>query len=209
MRLPQSVTEAYRVRLRLSDHPQYLLRAEGVETLECVRPRSEQENSRVLQPDMIIGGMDWDKVKLFIHSGWTILSQGPMGEIAPATKWHLRVNLRGSLPVYLNVELDPQRWRTTITHEAAVRVGQTFHSFYLLFTRTESGEVGSLAADGADAIFRADKRRPANPAERGRDIFLEAAGARHMAKYLRAGWKSDEEIGAGNKCPAVITGMAG
>jgi hypothetical protein len=30
-----------------------------------------------------------------------------------------------------------------------------------------------------------------------------------MAKYLRAGWKSDEEIGAGNKCPAVITGMAG
>ncbi len=49
--------------------------------------------------------------------------------------------------MYLSVQLDPQRRRTTITHEAAVRVGQTFHSFYLLFVRTESGKVGSLAAD--------------------------------------------------------------
>ncbi len=32
--LPQSVTEAYRVRLRPSDEPQFVLRAEGVETLE-------------------------------------------------------------------------------------------------------------------------------------------------------------------------------
>ncbi len=101
--------------------------------------------------------------------------------------------------MYLNVELVPQRRRTTITHEAAVRVGQTFHSLYLLFVRTKSGEVGSLAADGA--IVRVDKRRPADPAEKGPDILLDAAGARHMAKYLRAGWKRDEEIGARGRCP--------
>ncbi len=33
----QSVTEAYQVRLRLSGEPRFVLRAEGVETLECVR----------------------------------------------------------------------------------------------------------------------------------------------------------------------------
>ncbi len=103
--------------------------------------------------------------------------------------------------MYLNVQLDPQRRRTTITHEAAVRVGQTFHSFYLLFVRTEYGEVGSLAADGADTIVWADKRRPADPAEKGPDILLDEAGARHMARYLRAGWKSDEKIGAMGRCP--------
>jgi hypothetical protein len=102
-------------------------------------------------------------------------------------KWHLRVNLRGSLPVYLNVQLDPQRRRTTITHEAAVRVGQTFHTFYLLFVRMKSGEVGSLAADGANAIVQADRWRLADPGEKGPDILLDAAGARHMARYLRAG----------------------
>jgi hypothetical protein len=48
------------------------------------------------------------------------------------------VNLRGSPPAYLNVQLDPMRQRTTITHEAAVRVGETFHSFYMLFVRTEA-----------------------------------------------------------------------
>ncbi len=150
---------------------------------------------------MIIGWMDWDKVESFIFSDWTMLGQGPMGAIAPATKWHLRVNLRGSPPVYLNVQLDPMRKRTTITHEAAVRVGQTFYSFYLLFVRTEAGELGSLAAEGADTIVRADKRRPADPAERGPDILLDAVGARHMAKYLRAGWKSEEKINAKSKCP--------
>ncbi len=103
--------------------------------------------------------------------------------------------------MYLNAQLDPMRKRTTIIHEAAVRVGQTFYSFYLLFVRTEAGKVGSLAADGADAIVLADKRRPADPAERGPDILLDAAGARHMAKYLRAGWKSEEEIYAKSKCP--------
>ncbi len=66
-------------------------------------------------------------------------------------------------------------------------MGQTFHSFYLLFVRTESGEVGSLAADGVDAIVRADKWRPADPAEKVPDILLDAAGVRHIAKYLRAG----------------------
>jgi hypothetical protein len=189
--LPQSVTEAYRVRLRLSDKPQFVLRAEGVETLESVRPRYERDNSRVLQPDVIVGWADWDKVM----SGWMIPGQVPPGATTPATKWHLRVNLRGSPPTYLNVQLDPMRKRTTITHEAAVRVGETFHSFYLLFVRTEAGEVGSLVAAGADAIVQADKRRPAGPAERGPDILLDAMGTRNMAKYLRAGWRSEEEIG--------------
>jgi hypothetical protein len=161
--LPQSVTEAYRVRLRLSDQPQFILRAEGVETLECVRPRDERDSSRPLQPDVIIGWADWDKVEPFMHSGWMIPGQVPLGATAPATKWHLRVNLRGSPPAYLNVQLYPMRRRTTITHDAAVRVGQTFHSFYLLFVRREAGEVGSLAADGADAIVRADKQPPAEP----------------------------------------------
>jgi hypothetical protein len=127
--LPQNVTEAYQVRLRLSDHPRYILQAEGVETLECVRPRDEQESSSALQPDMIIGCMDWEKVQPFIFSGWTVPGKVPVEAAAPATKWHLRVNLRGSKPVYLNVQLDSQRKRTTITHEAAVRMGQTFQSF--------------------------------------------------------------------------------
>jgi hypothetical protein len=46
--LAQSVTEAYQVRLRLSSEPRFLLRAEGVETLECVRSRSERRGARAL-----------------------------------------------------------------------------------------------------------------------------------------------------------------
>ncbi len=137
--LPQNVTEAYRVRLRLSDHQRCILWAEGVETLECVRPRDERGSSRALQPDMIVGRMDWEKVQPYMFSCWTVPGQVPLGAAAPATKWHLRVNLRGSLLVNLNVQLDLQRRRNTITHEAEVRVGQTFHPFYLLFVRTESG----------------------------------------------------------------------
>ncbi len=199
--LPQSVTEAYRVRLRLSDKPQFVLRAEGVETLECVRPKNERDNSRVLKPDVIVGWADRDKVQLFVMSGWMIPGQVPPGATTPATKWHLRMNLRGSPPVYLNVQLDPMRKRTTITHEAAVRIGETFHSFYLLFVRTEAGEVGSLVAAGADAIVRANRRRPAGQAERGPDILLDATGTRNMVKYLRAGWRSEEEIGGRSGCP--------
>ncbi len=168
--------------LRLSNHPLYILRSEGVE-LECIKPRDVRESSRALQLDVIIDWMDWDEVEPFIFSGWMIPGQVPMGAGAPATKCHLR----GSPPVYLNVQLDPLRRRTSIKHEAAVRVGQTFHSFYLLFVRTESGEEGSLAADSADAIVRANKRRPEDPAEKGLDILLDAAGAHHMAKYLGAG----------------------
>ncbi len=67
--------------------------------------------------------------------------------------------------------------------------------------RTEAGEVGSLAADGADTIVRADKQGPAYPAARGPDILLYAGGARHMGKYLIAGWKSEEEINAKDNCP--------
>jgi hypothetical protein len=61
--------KAYRVGLRFSDQPRYILRAEGVETLECVRPRDERESSRALQPGVIIGWMDWDKVEPVIFSG--------------------------------------------------------------------------------------------------------------------------------------------
>ncbi len=200
--LPQSVTKAYRVRLRLSGEPQFVLRAEGVETLECVRPKNERNDSGTLQPDVIVGWADWDKVQPFATSGWTTPGQVPPGgATALATKWHLRVNLRGSPPVYLNVQLDPMRQRTTITHEAAVRVGETFHSFYMLFVRTEAGEVGSLVAAGANAIVRADRQRPTGPAERGPDILLDATGTRNMAKYLRAGWRSEEEIGGRSGCP--------
>ena len=53
--LPQSVTEAYQVRLKFSGEPRFVLRAKGVETLECVRPKNERNDSRVLQPDVFIG----------------------------------------------------------------------------------------------------------------------------------------------------------
>jgi hypothetical protein len=137
--LPQSVIEAYQVRLKLSGEPRFVLRAEGVETLECVRPRNEQKDARVLQPDVIIGWADWNKVQPFAMSRWAIPGQALPGATAPATKWHLRMNLRGNPPVYLNVQLDPMRKRTTITHEASVRIGETFDSFYMLFPRTEAG----------------------------------------------------------------------
>ncbi len=102
------------MRLRLSDQPQLILRAEGVETLECVRPRGERDSSRALQPDVIVSWADWDKAQPFMKSGWMIPGQVPPG--ATITKWHLRVNLRGSPPVYLNVQLDPMRKQTNITH---------------------------------------------------------------------------------------------
>jgi hypothetical protein len=44
----QSVTEAYQVQLRLSSEPRFLLSAEGVETLECIRSRSERRSARAL-----------------------------------------------------------------------------------------------------------------------------------------------------------------
>jgi hypothetical protein len=56
--LTQSVTEVYQVQLRLSGEPRFVLRAEGVEMLECARSRSEQRSRRVLQPDVIIGWPD-------------------------------------------------------------------------------------------------------------------------------------------------------
>jgi hypothetical protein len=84
--LPQSVTETYQVRLKLSGKPGFILRAEGVETLECVRPRNERNNTRVLQPDVIIGCWDWNKVQPFAMSGWAIPGQALPGATAPATK---------------------------------------------------------------------------------------------------------------------------
>ncbi len=165
--LPESVIEAYQVRLKLSGEPRFTLSTEGVETLECVRPRNERNDERVLQPDVIISWADWNKVQPFAMSGWAIPGQALPGATAPATKWHLRMNLRGNPPVYLNVQLDPMRKRTTITHEAAVRIGESFFSFYMLFARTEAGEVGSLVVAGADAIVRADRRRPVDLTEKG------------------------------------------
>jgi len=121
--LPQSLAEAYLVQLRRgSGRPEHVLRAEGVETLECVRPRAERGDSRIFQSDVIIGWRDWERVRGFLFSGWTNVGV-PVGASPPASKRHLRVNLRGSLPVYLNVQLDPQRRRTTIAHEAAMRSG--------------------------------------------------------------------------------------
>jgi hypothetical protein len=81
--LAQSVTEAYQVRLRLSSEPRFVLRAEGVETLECVRSRSERRDARVLQPDVIIGWPDWNKVQPYAMSGWAIPGQTLPGADAP------------------------------------------------------------------------------------------------------------------------------
>ncbi len=126
--LAHSVTEAYQVRLRLSGEPRFVCRAEGVQTLECFRLRSERRDARVLQPDVIIGWPDWNKVQPFAMSGWAIPGQTLPGATAPATRWHLRMNRRGGSPIYLNVELDPMRKRSTITHEAAVRTGESYET---------------------------------------------------------------------------------
>jgi hypothetical protein len=132
--------------------PRFILRAEGVETLECIRSRSERRGARALQPDVIIGWSDWNKVQPFVMSRWAILGQALPGATAPATKWHLRMNHKGGPPTYLNVELDPMRKRSTITHEAAVRIGMLYEAFYMLFARAEDGEVRNLVAVGADTI---------------------------------------------------------
>ncbi len=68
----QSVTKAYQIQLRLSSEPRFVLRAEGVETLECIRSRSERRSARALQPDVIIGWPDWNKVQPFVTSGWAV-----------------------------------------------------------------------------------------------------------------------------------------
>ncbi len=93
--LAQSVTEAYQVRLRLSSEPRFILRAEGVETLECIRSRGERRGARALQPDVIIGWPDWGKVQPFAMSGRAVPGQAFLGATAPATRWHLRMNRRG------------------------------------------------------------------------------------------------------------------
>jgi hypothetical protein len=56
-------------------------------------------------------------------------------------------------------------------------------------------------AAGAAAIVRADRRRPADPTERGPDILLDAKDTCNMAKYLRIGWRNEEEIGGRDGCP--------
>jgi hypothetical protein len=197
----QSVTEAYQVRLRLSGESRFILRTEGVETLECIRSRSERRGARALQPDVIIGWPDWSKVQPFAMSKWATPGQALPGATAPATRWHLRMNRRGGPPIYLNVELDPMRKRSTITHEAAVRTGMSYEPFYMLFARAEDDEVRNLVAVEADAIVRADRRRPADSAEKGPDLLMDAKDAGGMAKCLRPGWKSEQEIGGQGGCP--------
>jgi hypothetical protein len=199
--LAQSVIEAYQVQLRLSSEPRFVLRAEGVETLECVRSRSERGSARALQPDVIIGWPDWSKVQPFVTSGWAVSGQTPPGATAPATKWHLRMNQKGGPPMYLNVELDPMRQRSTIIHEAAARIGRQYEASYMLFARAEDGEVRNLMATGADAMVRADRRRPVDRTSRGPDLLLNAEDAGGMAKCLRPGWKSEGEIGGHGGCP--------
>jgi hypothetical protein len=88
-----------------------------------------------------------------------------------------------------------RKW-STITHEAAVKTRESYEPFYMLFARAEDGEVGNLVAVGADAIVRADRWRPADPAERGPDILLDAEDARGMAKYLRPGGKASRKLEA-------------
>jgi hypothetical protein len=90
-----SIPEAYKVQLRRgSSQPEHVLWAEGVETLEFMKPRAKRENSMILQPDVIIGWRDWVRLKPFMISGWTIPGV-PVGAAAPASNWHLRVNLGG------------------------------------------------------------------------------------------------------------------
>ncbi len=96
--------------------------------------------------------------------------------------------------MYLSVELDPLRQQSTIIHEAAARIGRQYEAFYMLFARTEDGEVRSLVAVGADAMVRADRRRPVDRASKGPDLLLNAEDAGDMAKCLRPGWKSEGEI---------------
>ncbi len=189
------------MQLRLSSEPQFVLRTEGIETLECVRSRNERGGARALQPDVIIGWPDWGKVQPFAISGWAIPGQAFLEATAPATRWHLRMNRKGGPPMYLNVELDPMRKRSTITHEAAVRTGMRYEPFYMLFARAEDGEVRNLVAVGADALVRADRRRSAEPAGKGPDLLLDAKDAGGMAKCLRPGWKSEQEIGGQGGCP--------
>ncbi len=93
------------------------------------------------------------------------------------------------------------RKRSTITHEAAVRMGMRYEPFYMLFARAEDGEVRNLVAVGADALVLADRRRPADPANKGPDLLMDAKDASGMAKCLRPGWKREEEVGGRGGCP--------
>ncbi len=136
---------------------------------------------------MIIGWPDWGKVQPFTISGWVIPGQAFLETTAPATRWHLRMNRKGGPPMYLNLELDRMRKRSTITHEAAVRIGMLYEPFYMLFAKAEDGEVRNLGAVGANAIVQADRRRPADPAGRGPDLLMDAKDAVGMAKCLRPG----------------------
>ncbi len=80
------------------------------------------------------------QVQPFVMSGWAVSGQTPPGATAPATKWHLRMNRKGSSPMYLNVELDPMRKRSTITHEAAVRIGMSHSTCFLQGRRMARSE---------------------------------------------------------------------
>ncbi len=92
------LAEAYQVRLRLSGEPRFVLRAEGVETLECVRSRSERRGARVLQPDVIIGWPDWNKVQPFVMNGWAIPGQAQVAFEDESERWPPNIPQRGAGP---------------------------------------------------------------------------------------------------------------
>ncbi len=77
-----------------------------------------------------------------------------------------------------------------------MRTGESYEPFYMLFARAEDGEVGNLVAVGADAIVRADRRRPADPIERGPDILLDAKDARDMVKSSDPGGRASRKLEA-------------
>ncbi len=180
--------------------------AKGDQTIPQGKPnqgdvRHDRGSAKALQPDVIIGWPDWSKVQPFVANGWAVSGQTPPGATAPATKWHLRMNQKGGPPMYLNVELDSMRQRSTITQEAAARMGRQYGASYMLSARAEDGEVRSLVAGGAITIIRADRRRPVERASKGPDLLLNAKDTNGMAKCLKPGWKSEEEIGGHGGCP--------
>ena len=80
-------------------------------------------------------------------------------------------------------------------------MGRQYEASYMLSARAEDGEVRSLVAGGAVTIIRADRRRPVERASKGPDLLLNAKDTSNLAKCLKPGWKSKEEIGGHGGCP--------
>jgi hypothetical protein len=50
-------------------------------------------------------------------------------------------------------------------------------------------------------MVRADRRRSADLTSKGPDLLMDARDASNMARCLRLGWKSEEEVGGQEGCP--------